>query len=132
MVQLPRRGFQVHRLVAAAFVPNPLGKPQVNHLNGQRADNGYLNLDWCTPSENITHAYRIGLIKIQAFKTPKWRESVRRSKKRFLNDAQVLAMRRRKASGETYATIASSYGVTISLAQAAIKGTNYAYVREPA
>lgn len=46
----------VHRLVAAAFIPNRLGLPDVNHKNMRRADNRVANLEWTTPLANKRHS----------------------------------------------------------------------------
>ena len=43
---------RVHRLVCAAFLPNPENKPQVDHINHIRHDNCIENLRWATKSEN--------------------------------------------------------------------------------
>lgn len=57
------RTVTVHRLVAEAFIPNPDGKPEVNHIDGNRSNNNVSNLEWCTRQENCIHAYANGLIK---------------------------------------------------------------------
>jgi hypothetical protein len=52
--------FLVHQIVARAFIPNPLGRKFINHINSIKHDNRIKNLEWCTASENSIHSYRSG------------------------------------------------------------------------
>lgn len=61
-VQLSKDGkkkhYQVHRLVAQAFIPNPLQLSQVNHINECKDDNSACNLEWCNCRYNINFGSR--------------------------------------------------------------------------
>lgn len=49
----------IHRLVAEAFVPNPLGLKCVNHLDGNKHNNQASNLEWVTHQQNHLHRTRV-------------------------------------------------------------------------
>lgn len=58
-----RKTFTIHRLIATLYIPNPLGLPQINHINGVKTDNRIENLEWCSALDNIRHAFAHGLIE---------------------------------------------------------------------
>lgn len=94
----------VHRLVAAAFIPNPDRKPQVNHLNGIKTDNRVLNLEWATHQENMDHAARV--LKVNTG------ESCSLHK---LTEQQVVEIKSRRNCGETVRSLARTYAVSTGL-----------------
>ena len=102
-----KSGHRVHRLVAAAFIPNPEGKQTVNHLNGNKQDNRVSNLEWATYSENELHSIRV---------------LGKRDKKASLTDDQVRAIR---SSGKKAAELAREYGTSLSVMQHVINRISY-------
>lgn len=73
-IQKPKK---IHRLVAEAFIPNPEGKPQVNHKDLNKQNNHVDNLEWVTPSENVRHAIANGAKKPMYGKRPEyWRKKI--------------------------------------------------------
>ena len=101
----------VHRLVLEAWIgPCPDGCV-TNHKNGDKTDNRLENLEYCTQSENMTHAYGYGLSP----KPPTHRGSACRLAK--LNEEKILAMRAETDRKPGYLKrIAVAYGVTPSTA----------------
>lgn len=54
-----------HRILAKAFIDNPRGKAEVNHIDGNKSNNQLNNLEWVTRKENADHAWENNLIKIK-------------------------------------------------------------------
>jgi len=106
MVGIYGKMLKVHRLIAKALIPNPENKPEVNHINGIKADNCVENLEWCTRKENIAHAIEMRLVpQNQIFHTAKFTaEDVRKIRRMLKSGMQ----------GKEIAEIYDVYPATIS------------------
>jgi len=61
-IKLYDKHYSIHRLVAMSFIPNPLNKPEVNHIDGNKENNMVDNLEWVTRKENVHHnLYVLGI-----------------------------------------------------------------------
>lgn len=89
---------KVHRLVAEAFIPNPENKRDVNHINGNKHDNRVENLEWLTHSENMKHAYKIGLNRI----SEKQSEAIKKANTKY-KKGKPLSEEHKKKLGEALA-----------------------------
>lgn len=49
---------KIHRLVADAFIPNPYGYTEVNHLDENKQNNNAANLEWCSHKDNCNYGTR--------------------------------------------------------------------------
>jgi len=78
-----RKTFYVHRLVAAAFIPNPDGLPEVDHIDADRANNMLSNLRWVTSKENCQHTIELGHARpFKGFKYKELHERAMRARRR--------------------------------------------------
>lgn len=100
-MQLGKVAKSVARLVALTFVPNPYGKPQVNHIDGNKLNNHAGNLEWVTAKENHAHAFILGL------RTPLKSEKTHTA--RFSWET-IEEIRKQYASGISQAELARKYG----------------------
>lgn len=56
-----RKSFKAHRLVAEYFIENPNNHKEVNHINGNKQNNHFNNLEWCDRQRNVKHSYDANL-----------------------------------------------------------------------
>lgn len=100
-----RKSLSLHRMLAELFIPNPEGKPHINHIDGNPANNSIENLEWCTHLENMRHAYATGLAKAPVNGPGEASPAAK------LTDEKVRDIKRRLLAGETHKAIAKIYGV---------------------
>lgn len=84
------KNYYLHRLIAMAFIPNPENKPFVNHKDGNKLNNNIDNLEWCTHSENIIHAYKNHLKEDTGYAKYIRRESNRKLTEDEINDIRAM------------------------------------------
>ena len=95
--------FQIHRLVASVFIKNPsFVRLQINHIDGNPSNNNVSNLEWCTHSENMKHAFKTGL---QSLKGEKNTQSK-------LTEPDIIYIRKLLRYGVYQKDIAKEFGVS--------------------
>lgn len=96
------KNFTIHRLVATHFVENNNSLfDTVNHIDGNKHNNTFVNLEWCTNSYNHEHATKTGL----KAKGDKINHAV-------LNDKCVIAIKKLLLEGKTHKYIADLFEVS--------------------
>lgn len=113
---------KVHRLVAENFIPNPLNKPIVNHIDGNKLNNSVENLEWVTASENSQHAVNTGLRKYHKISG----ELGGLSK---LSNADAIEIRKRYLLGETSRKLGEYFKVNKSTILKIIHNKTFKNVR---
>ncbi len=94
----------VHRLVAFAFVnnSNPNELTQVNHIDANKHNNHYSNLEWCTHRQNDDHAIKHGL-------KPRQKGILNGHAKLSEDDVRLIRVRHKE--GSSIADLAREFGL---------------------
>lgn len=104
--------YYLHRLVAEAFCDNPLRKPCVNHIDHNRENNSYTNLEWVTQRENVLHH----ISSVFYNKNTPTRESIEKTRAKLKKKVLCLS------SNTVYESIGEFASVRkISISQASMK-----------
>lgn len=95
--------FKVHRLVAEYFIPNPNNYPVVNHIDGDKQNSHYTNLEWCSYKQNSVHAVKTGLVKTT------WTRELGRVAITLIEDYNYSSSEVAKLLGKTKSTVMYLY-----------------------
>ena len=101
--------FTSHRIVASTFIFNLHNLPQVNHKDGNKLNNCVENLEWCSISENIKHAFDNGLKTSRGNSLPK-----EKNPNAKYTEAQIEEIRKKRKEGCKLKELAKEYKTTES------------------
>lgn len=115
-----RPKFSCHRIIGKAFVFGYQDGLHINHINGVKTDNRPENLEWVTNSENVSHAWQTGLVKLKGENAPNHK----------LTQKQVIEIRKALRLGVTANSISIISGVSPSTIYLIEKGKRWASIAE--
>lgn len=131
-INLLKKTWRIHRLVAMTWLPNPKGLRYVNHRDGNKANNSVANLEWCSKSHDLQHAWDTELRQ----STDALRSAASRTGKRLaqawakLDEHKAVEIRRLSILGESGRQLANRYGVSRSSIRDVLSGRSYREVGE--
>jgi len=113
------KSYLVHRLILLVFKGE--SNLQVNHIDGDKTNNNFLNLEYCTASENIRHAFKTGLNKNKG-------EGNKSSK---LTDKDVICIKKELLFNYhgLIIKLAKRYNVSTTVIQQIKKGNTWKHVK---
>lgn len=110
----------IHTLVAMAYIDNPHGHKEVNHKDGNKHNNHVSNLEWCSRSENIRHAFAMGLNVAPHGET--------HHKAKLTEDNVKDIFRRWKMGASSMSELAREYGVTHTAIECIVHRTTWKHL----
>lgn len=92
--------YKAHRLVAMMFLEMIEGKNVVNHIDGNKLNNHYTNLEWCDQYHNNKHARDTGLNNVSKSNSDRWKDEEfrKRTSKKMSESTKGLRVGRKNPS----------------------------------
>ena len=116
----PKKHF-IHRLVGIAFIDNPKGKPQINHVDFDTKNNNVENLEWVSIQENIDHNVKNHRLKNQnGINNPNIK----------INEETVLLIRKLRKQNKTIEEIADISKTTPSNVRNIVYNYTWKWLKE--
>lgn len=112
-----KKRFHIPRLVMLAFIGPRPPNAQINHIDGDKKNNKLSNLEYCSRSENIRHAYSIGLMQVG--------EDHSKAK---LTSTAVIEIRRLHAGGSSANALGRQFGITGATVRQIVSGRTWRHV----
>jgi hypothetical protein len=113
-----KKHFAIHRLMMYTFYPiDNMENLIVNHIDGNKGNNLLSNLEWSNNSDNMKHAYKLGLIDQHGKRVPK-----------KLSDLDVSDIFNRANNGEDHSNIAKEYGISKGIVSSIKTGRRFSSV----
>jgi len=110
---------RVHRLIISSFFG--ISKLQINHKNGIKSDNRLENLEYCTCSENIKHAYSLGLRNSYGEKSPNHK----------LTEHNIIKMKEMYKTGEYFQkTLAKLFNISQTHVSLIVNNCTWKYLNK--
>lgn len=109
----------VHRLLALTFIPNPEGKEEVNHKDGDKLNNDLDNLEWVSKKGNAEHAQEMGLVPAMVGE---------KNGRALLTEEQVIDIYKNLLDGSPNTEMSRKYGITPSTVLSIKKRKNWYYL----
>ena len=104
-------------IVAEAFVANNENKPEVNHIDGIKTNNGVSNLEWVTAKENQIHSIKMGL-----------KNTVTKLTGPIVAEIKVILKNKIKRMAPSYKSIGEAYGVSENTIMFIAQGKTWTWV----
>lgn len=111
---------KIHKLVAEAYIPNPLNKPEIHHKDGNPTNNDHTNLMWCTKKEHFElERERVGKFKRACGES--------HGSSKYSEETIMLAVRD-ICDGLTVPEVSEKYGITKSSLYNIISGKGWTHL----